>query len=268
MFMTPWVQRLLLANVGAFVLTLAMPRLVPQLLLLPAALPYRPWTAVTYMFLHGGIWHLGFNMLALFFFGPRLEMRLGGRHFLGLYFVSGLMAAAVSFVFTPGARIVGASGAVLGVLLGFARYWPRARLLIWGVFPMEARWLVAIMAAASLFFGFSGSRGGIAHFAHLGGLVGGFVYLWILEKRRGRVTVVEDLMRSAGGGRERRRSSRKDRPSRQDVRRWREIDPEGLHEVNRQNLERLWEKLDREGAGSLTERERAFLERMRQLSDG
>lgn len=267
MFMTPWVQRLLLANVAAFVLTMAVPRLFVEFLLLPAALPYRPWTAVTYMFLHGGMWHLGFNMLALFFFGPRLEMRLGGRHFLGLYFVSGLVAAAVSFVFTPEARIVGASGAVLGVLLGFARYWPRARLLIWGVFPMEARWLVVIMAAASLYFGFAGSQGGIAHFAHLGGLIGGLVYLWVLEKRQGRVTVVEDVLRSVGAGRSGPRASKKDPPSRSDVRRWKEIEPDGLHEVNRQNLERLWDKLEREGLASLTERERSFLDRMRRLSD-
>lgn len=255
--MTPWTRRLLIANVVVFVVTYwgdPGHALMTDMLLVPEQLPSRPWTALTYMFLHGDEWHLIFNMIILFFFGPRLEMRLGGRNFLGLYFLSGLAAAGVSWIFTPAARIVGASGAIFGILLGFARYWPRERLLIWGVFPMEARWLVGLSVAASLFFGFGGGGGNIAHFAHLGGILGGWAYLVAYDRGRGRrprtlEKIVEAGKRAAPTG----RSDRK---------RWDDIDPSGLHEVNRDNLERIRRKIDQKGASSLTRKERQFLDRL------
>lgn len=260
--MTTWTRRLLIANVALFPVTQwVAPRLTMEMALVPALLPQRPWTAVTYMFVHAGIWHVAFNMIALFFFGPRLEMRLGGRHFLGLYAVSGLTGALLSWAFMfvglshPTAPIVGASGAVFGVLLGFARYWPRDRIFIWGVLPIEARWLVAGMAAMALFGGFSGAQGGIAHFAHLGGFAGGWAYLWARDRRRGRRgpvrKMVEDRVRRTG-------------PGRAEVRRWLNLEPEGLHEVNREHLRRLQRKLREEGAESLSRRDRAFLERLEQ----
>lgn len=258
--MTPWTGRLLFANVVVFVVTyFADPgrTLMAELLLIPAEIPSRPWTAVTYMFLHGGTWHLIVNMIILFFFGPRLEVRLGTKHFLGLYFLSGLAAAGVSWIFTPGARIVGASGAIFGVLLGFARYWPRERLLIWGVFPMEARWLVGLSVAFSLFGGFGGVGGNIAHFAHLGGFVGGWIYLAAHDRRGGRTRARSralDRIVEAG---------KKAAPTRKtDRKRWESIEPTGLHEVNRENLERIREKIEEKGTGSLTRRERDFLDRL------
>ena len=257
--MTPWTGRLLFANVVVFVVTyFADPgrALMAELLLVPAQIPTRPWTALTYMFLHGGVGHLVVNMIILFFFGPRLETRLGTRHFLGLYFLSGLAAAGVSWIFTPMARIVGASGAIFGILLGFARYWPRERLLIWGVFPMEARWLVALSVAFSLFGGFGGVGGNIAHFAHLGGLVGGWAYLAVYDRRSGPARRPRTLERIVEAGKKAAPSRRSDR------KRWESIDPSGLHEVNRENLERIRRKLDEEGAASLTRREREFLDRL------
>lgn len=254
--MTPWVTRLLVANVGLYVLQVAFsPVLTRELMLVPALVLERPWTAVTYMFLHGGVWHLAFNMIALFFFGPRLEMRLGSRHFLGLYFVSGLVAAGASAVFTPTAAVVGASGAIFGILLAFARYWPREQLLIWGIFPIEARWLVVLLTGASLYFGVSGAQAGVAHFAHLGGFAGGYAYLrfagrWSRSETRGLGTKVKEAL---GGG---------DRPGRDDVRRWERIDADDLHEVNREHLEELREKIRREGPESLNRRERDFLDRL------
>jgi len=154
--MTPWVLRLIVANAAVFLLQLSLPGIERPLVLIPALLLTRPWTLISYMFLHGGFGHLFFNMLSLFFFGPRLEARLGSRNFLILYFVSGIAGALLSLVFTPHVAIIGASGAVFGVLLGFARYWPRDQILIWGVFPIEARWMVAGMTALALFGGFSG----------------------------------------------------------------------------------------------------------------
>src|SRR5690242_21564887 len=122
--LTPWVSRILFANVAIFLAQMFMPgfrELSADVgALIPAWLPYRPWTIVTYMFLHDGLGHIFFNMLSLYFFGPRLEAQLGGRRFVGLYLVSGIAGGLLSWVFTPGAAIVGASGAVLGVMLGSA----------------------------------------------------------------------------------------------------------------------------------------------------
>ncbi len=249
--MTRWASRLIYANAAVFLLTQLQPGLMPALWLVPLLIPVRPWTPVTYMFLHGGLWHLAFNMIALFFFGPRLEARLGSRHFLGLYFASGVGGALLS-LFTPTVAIVGASGAVFGVLLGFARIWPRDQIYIWGVIPIEARWLVAIMTALSLYGGFIGRSGGVAHFAHLGGFVGGFLYLKWMESRsparRFKEKVSAPGRRSAGG-------------DGADLKRWQKIRREDLHPVNRDELDRVLAKIKANGVASLTADERAFLDR-------
>jgi membrane associated rhomboid family serine protease len=203
------------------------------------------------MFLHAGLMHLAFNMIALYFFGPRLEARLGGRRFLTLYTVSGLVAAITSLL-TPNAAIVGASGAVYGIMLGFARYWPREQIYIWGVLPVTARWLVIAMTVLSLWGGLSGAGRGVAHFAHLGGFLGGLIYLVWFERRS---PAARFRARAAPG-----------RPSgatAMDVARWAAIRPESLHPVNRDEVERLLRKLAAGGrASALTPDERAFLDRM------
>jgi membrane associated rhomboid family serine protease len=226
-----------------------------ELAFIPAAILVRPWTIITYMFLHGGFAHIFFNMLALFFFGPRLEMRLGGGRFLALYFVAGVTGALLSlieFVATGGnIAIVGASGAVFGVMLGYAHYWPRDRIFIWGILPVEARLFVIIMTAVSLYFGFSGTGAGIAHFAHLGGFLGGYLYLKWLEYRspaRRFKAKVTAPARSKGNARE-------------DLKRWESIPRDQLHPVNRDELDRVIEKIKQSGVGSLTADERAFLDR-------
>lgn len=259
--MTTWTRRLLAATFGLFIVhQWVAPPLTELMALVPGLLLQRPWTALTYMFVHADVWHVLFNMIVLFFFGPRLEMRLGERSFLGLYVVAGLGGALLSWAFLfagltdPMRPIVGASGAVFGVLVGFARYWPRDRIFIWGVLPIEARWLVTIAVLIALFGGFSGAQGGIAHFAHLGGFAGGWIYLWARDRRRGRRGPVRRIVEE--------KVSRPSKPGSARVRRWLELDPEGLHEVNREHLERLQEKLEEEGAGALSARERAFLERM------
>lgn len=259
--LTPWVTRLLAANVVVFVLQVAVPQLTPALWLVPAELLGRPWSAVTYMFLHGGFMHLFFNMLILFFFGPRLEVWLGVRRFLGLYVVSGLAAALVSLVFTPQARIVGASGAIFGLLLGFARYWPREKLLIYGIVPMEARWLVALAAGFSLWAGFSGAQSGVAHFAHLGGFAGGWAYLAVADRRRGAGGDGGGITEKVAGAIKRRASAG------DAVERWEAVDPGALHEVNRDYWRELMERVRRDGPGDLSERERTFLDRMAERAD-
>ena len=248
--MTRWVGRLIIATVAVYLLTRGMPEIVRWLVLVPARIPYRPWTVVSYMFLHANFWHIFFNMLGLYFFGPRLEQRLGGKHFLGLYFVSGAAGALLSLV-TPHTAIIGASAAVFGVLLGFARFWPRERIYIWGVLPIEA-WLFVLMLTALSLYGASTGGGNIANFAHLGGFAGGFLYLKWLDyrspARRFQKAMSAPARRSAGG-------------DGADLKRWQRIDPDTMHPVNRDELERVLRKIKTSGVSSLTPDERAFLDR-------
>ncbi len=252
--MTPWVSRLLIANVVMFLVTAiagttpGSRAFVNALMLVPVLIPQRPWTIVTYAFLHADLMHLLFNMIGLFFFGPRLESTLGARSFLGLYFTAAVVAALASLL-TPYAAIVGASGAVFGVLLGFARLWPRDRIYFWGVIPIEARWFIVLLAAYSIFGGLTGG-GGIAHFAHLGGLVGGWAYLKIVEVRSPARRFKKKATPSFG------------RATQSDVARWRSIPRESLHAVNREELDRILKKVDENGPQSLDHAERQYLERL------
>ena len=236
---------LILANLVMLLVGGVAPGLVRDLMLVPFLIPLRPWTVVTYMFLHAGFMHFFFNMLALYFFGPRLEGRLGGRRFIGLYLTSGVAGAVMSLV-TPYAAIIGASGAVFGVMLGYAHFWPRDTVYVFFL-PMEARWLVVLMTAMSLFGAWQG-QGGIAHFAHLGGFVGGFLYLRWIELRSPAVQFRAATAPPA-------------RSSTADLDRWRRVQPETLHPVNREEYERVMAKVDLAGAASLTPDERAFLDR-------
>jgi len=245
--MTPWVMRLVVANVVMFFVTGASPGLFSALALVPAQVPLRPWTPFTYMFLHAGTFHLLFNMMGLFFFGPRLEARIGGQRFLRLYLISGLSGALFSLA-TPHVPIVGASGAIFGVFVGFARYWPRAQVLIWGIVPVEARIMVILMTVLALMGGFGVGQSGVAHFAHLGGFVGGWLYLRGAEARSA-ATAFRQVARAAP------------RPEPSAVERWRRIDRSTLHPVNAEEVERVLAKMETLGANSLTPDERAFLER-------
>jgi membrane associated rhomboid family serine protease len=174
---TPWVKRLLIANAAAFLFLAIFRGLVPYLVFTPALIFPQFWTVVTYMFVHvGGIFHLLFNMLALFFFGPPLEERWGGAEFVKFYLVAGLGGALLSFAF-PTTAIGGASAAVYGIMVAFAMYWPNNPIYIWGIFPVKAKWLVGFLVGLSLFFTVSGGQAGVAHLAHLGGALAAFAYL-------------------------------------------------------------------------------------------
>jgi membrane associated rhomboid family serine protease len=249
--MTNWVLRLIIANVIVFLLTMSSPALVERLILVPSLIILKPWTIITYMFLHASFGHIFFNMLALFFFGPRLEILLGGTRFLLLYFISGISGGILSFFFTPHAAILGASGAVYGVMMGFAYYWPTEPIYVWGILPVQSRWLVVIMTVLSLYGGFGSDGGGIAHFAHLGGFVGGYLYLAILKRIDERENVVSEIKLPS--------------PSESDLNRWSTIPREKLHTVNRDELDRILEKLKSKGISTLTFQERAFLDRFSQM---
>jgi membrane associated rhomboid family serine protease len=176
--LTPWVKRLLIANTVIFFVTLAMPIIGAYLALVPRAVVLRPWTPFTYMFVHGGMMHLLFNMLGLFFFGSPVEERMGSGHFIRFYLACGLGGALLSLVFAFNSSVVGASAAVMGVMVAFALYWPDARIWIWGIFPVPAKILVAITVMLDLYGSIQSSPGdAVAHFAHLGGVVIAILYV-------------------------------------------------------------------------------------------
>ena len=238
---------LIFANVAMLLLERIVPGVAQALVLVPAFIVVRPWTVVTYMFLHAGFSHLFWNMVALYFFGPRVEARLGGRRFIGLYLISGI-AGALGSLITPYAAIVGASGAVFGVMLGYAHFWPRDSIYLFLMIRIEARWLVVLMTMMALYQGLSG-QSGIANFAHLGGFAGGFIYLRWIELRspavQFRARAAAEVPRSTGA----------------DIARWKRIQLEVLHPVNREEYERVMAKVDLSGTTSLTPDERAFLDR-------
>jgi len=245
--LTPWVGRIIFLNVAVFLAGKFVPgfeSIEEALVLRPAWILNQPWTLVSYMFLHAGFGHLFFNMLSLYIFGPRLEAHLGGTRFLGLYMISGISGGLLSCLFSP-APVVGASGAILGVMYGFARYWPRERIMVYFV-VLEAWVAVLLFVALDLFGGFGAGGDNIAHFAHLGGVASAFLYLQVTD----RVTPRKKLPAEP----------RAPRVSRGDLTRWSRIQRDGLHEVNRDEFDRIMRKIEEEGVGSITTRERAFLD--------
>lgn len=253
MAMTPWVQRLLIANVVMFLIAQPGTAIYQYLWLYVPWLVRQPWSVVTYMFLHAGLGHIFFNMIGLFFFGPRLEDRLGARNFLLLYFLSGLGGAVFTVLFASQYPVVGASGAVYGVLLSFALFWPQERIYIWGVLPVPAWLLATLMVFGSLYSGITGSQSGTAHFAHLGGLAFGFAFIkwWEHQKGAGARKFQKSMRPSGASGIGAIARAR-----------WKGIDVTGLHEINRDEVVRLLAKVEKDGVASLTESEREFLDRM------
>src|SRR3989454_2358296 len=181
--------RSLFLNIGVFFLEEAYPAIGISFALYPLQLGTHPWTIVTYMFLHANFSHLLFNMLGLYFFGPRVEMVLGSKRFIALYLTSGFSGALLwlaTAVFTPEVGMVGASAAIFGVFYAFARFWPRERVLVWFVLPLQARTFVIVMTVLSLIGGMGGRfEPGVAHFAHLGGFAGGWLFFrWSTRQLR------------------------------------------------------------------------------------
>lgn len=240
--MTRWVKTLIIACIIVFFLQQTIGGLTYALELIPALVLVRPWTLVTYMFLHAGFMHIFFNLLVLYFFGPRVEQRLGSDRFIVLYLISGITGAVLSFM-TPGAQIIGASGAIYGVMLAFAWFWPRDQIYIWGILPIEARWLVILTTAFTLYSARYGGSG-IAYFAHLGGFAGAFLYLKWLERNRGARKFKAVAV---------------PRVTDPKLNNWRRVDPTNVHEVNRDELNRVLDKVSAKGLASLTADERRFL---------
>ncbi|HVM42004.1 MAG TPA: rhomboid family intramembrane serine protease [Gemmatimonadales bacterium] len=261
-FLTRWVRRLLVANGIVYLLQLTVftsPWLVETFGFRPAAVLRHPWSVLTYAFLHGDFLHIFFNMLALFMFGPMVEDRLGGTRFARLYAISALGGAALSLALLPltgDSVIIGASGAIFGVMLAFVFEWPDAPIYVFPLpVPVKAKWLVMFFAAVNILPLVLQVHDGVAHLAHLGGFAAAFLYLrggTLLAGARRRTPVTSSAAvlvhpsafqtaRRAGPFGGRRRSA----------------DARALEEVNR-----VLDKISAGGLSSLTAEERRFLDEM------
>lgn len=196
---TPAVKALLIANTVMFVATFMAPELSMRLGLRPATVvgSFAIWQCVTYLFLHGSFFHILFNMLTLWMFGVELERMWGTRYFVKYYFIAGIGAGLTQVIlgilpfgfadefYYP--ITIGASGAIYGLLLAYALYFPHRPIYLYFVFPVPARIFVAILGAIAFLSATSGG-GGVAHTAHLGGLAAGYIYL-----KSGRVHPISEL---------------------------------------------------------------------------
>ena len=184
---TPIVLRLIIINVSVFLAQMIFDNsigLTEKLALYPYRSGFfKPYQLVTHMFTHGGFMHILFNMYALWMFGTALEKVWGSKRFLIFYLICGL-GAGVAQLFLSDSPAVGASGAIMGLLAAFAYLFPNTEFFIIPIpFPIKAKYMVGLYAAYDLFGGFHpGQLDNIAHFAHLGGLVMGFILVLIWNK--------------------------------------------------------------------------------------
>jgi membrane associated rhomboid family serine protease len=261
--LTLWVRRLLVANLLVFLVQqtlLTDPRFLQAFGFIPLHALERPWTFVTYMFLHAGILHLAFNMLMLFVFGPSVEERMGGRVFLLYYVLAGIGGAAFSFLlmqWVPVSLILGASGAIMAVAVAFAWYWPNHPIFVFPLpDPIPAKWLITFLVGLDLVLAFLGISDGVAHLAHLGGVGTGLLYLkgqdWRLNRAERRVrgdagegnVLVTPLPRASRKGSTPRPAATSN-PSRTNA-----------------EIDRVLDKISAQGVDSLTPAERKFLAEM------
>ncbi len=181
-----WNGIFFLASVNVFVggWTPLGSALAPYLVLQPLGDGFLPWQLVSYMFLHADFWHILYNMFALWIFGQSLEHLWGTKRFLMYYFLTGI-GAGIIHMFITGGSAIGASGAVFGILLGFGMMFPdRYIMLLIPPIPIKAKYFVTFYGVLELYSGLNRPESGVAHFAHLGGIVVGFILikLWKLKK--------------------------------------------------------------------------------------
>lgn len=223
----------------------------------------QPWRLVTYMFLHGGLWHVAWNMLILWFLGRAVEAHLGPRNFLVLYFGAGVGGALINVVFTallpdvfPSHYTVGASGGVIGIMVCFAVMFPRAQILLLFI-PIEARFLVAGFIAIDFLF-ITSAGDNVARIVHLGGALCGYLLLKLYQQGFHYDLWLENLgrKRKAKGGRQTAGGKAGGKGARH-------MEPvteaEVLEEEDQSELDRILDKISKEGYEGLTKEEKRLL---------
>ena len=192
----PGVKWLLIANAAVFILFYftfkELPAFWDLLWLKPSDVvsKFRFWQFGTYLFLHGGFGHIIWNMLPLWMFGAGLEQAWGTKRFLQFYFFCGVGAGVCVVVAnyiagTPGVPTIGASGAIFGILMGYAMMFPNQTMLYGFLIPIQVKWFVLIIGAISFMSAFGSYNSGVSEFAHLGGLLFAYIYLKLPQRRHG-----------------------------------------------------------------------------------
>ena len=269
---TPWVGRLIAIN--AIVLLLMMtvltsPALVAALAFDPRTFLTHPWTMITYMFVHGGLLHLVLNMWMLFLFGSAVESRMGSRGFLVFYLACGAGAALFAYALSgllPVDPFIGASGAILGVAVAFAFFWPDAELIVFPLpIPLKARTLVAILIGLDVVaYAISGGHSHIAHVAHIGGAAFALIYFRVQSLGRRNPTEpprsVERVVMVQSGASEPEHRRTPVTPIR--PRRRVDADPVAAE------VDRVLDKISAQGMDSLTPAERRFLDEVSKRKKG
>jgi membrane associated rhomboid family serine protease len=271
-FFPPVIKGLLLSNIAVFLLarflsyfTLndnSLDAVIARIFFLfPLGRGFAPWQLVTYLFMHGGVMHLLFNMFALWMFGMELENDWGSKKFLLYYLMCGIGAGISNLFLAPlfGASgpTVGASGAIYGVLLAFGMMYPDRPIFVYFLLPIRARYFVMIYIALELYSGVTGSPDGVAHFAHLGGAVVGLIYMLIdreqlpgkrlFEETKRRFVQPEHVGQYSSGERE-------------DVSDAKYYDLHGDDDrVSQQRVDEILDKISQNGYQSLSEEEKRIL---------
>ena len=195
---TPITKNIIILNVIVFILAFIFPQLNTYLAAYyPTSPNFKSWQIITHMFMHGGFMHIAFNMLTLASFGPLLERFLGEKKYILLYFLSGLGAYALNSLWIYyemiaeeqfiNVAMLGASGAIFGVVAAFTALYPNAEMMIMFIpFPIKAKILLPIVIVGSIYLGIN-NVGGVAHFAHIGGAIVGYILIKIWGRNRYRI---------------------------------------------------------------------------------
>ncbi len=259
---TPWVARLIIANAVVLLLRMTLftsPEIVQALQFSPRTAFTHAWTFLTYMFVHAGLLHLLANMLMLYVFGTAVESRMGSRNFILYYLFCGAGAAVFSLLLAgvmPVGAFIGASGAVLGVAVAFAYFWPEAELIVFPIpFPVKARTLVIGLVVLDVVASRLWPNDGVAHLAHVGGALFGYLFFRLQSFSRRRPseparTVERVVMVQSGASEPERRTPVTPLRPRRRI----DSDPVAAE------VDRVLDKISEKGISSLTPAERRFLD--------